>query len=109
MKVLIAVAVISSTVAFCTPAKAEGRLVENYSICMGGGGELPGEVVTEACTYLIDQGAVENEVTGYFYAMRALANTDRDQNCSDSRKVQQLLKDPKMTDMISEMIATNCG
>ncbi|MEZ5800846.1 MAG: hypothetical protein R3D29_10755, partial [Nitratireductor sp.] len=68
-----------------------------------------GEVVTDACTYLIDQGAGENEVTGYFYAMRALANTDRAQNCSDSRKVQQLLKDPKMTDMISEMIATNCG
>lgn len=109
MKIIIAIAAISSVVAFSAPAMAEDKLVENYSICMGGAGKLPGETVTAACTYLIDEAAVENEVTGYFYAMRALANTDRAQNCSDSRKVQELLKDPKLTDMIDNMISTNCG
>ncbi|MCB1456809.1 MAG: hypothetical protein KDJ51_11615 [Nitratireductor sp.] len=109
MKIIIAIAAISSVVAFTAPAMAEDKLVENYSICMGGAGKLPGETVTAACTYLIDEAAVENEVTGYFYAMRAIANSDRSQNCSDALKVKQLITDPKLTDTIEGLISTNCS
>ena len=109
MKIIIAIAAISSVVAFSAPAKAEDKLVENYSICMDGGGKVADEVVVAACTYLINEAAVENEVTGYFYAMRASANSDRSQNCSDALKVKQLITDPKLTDTIEGMISANCS
>ena len=66
-----------------------------------------GEIV-DACTRLIDAAQAENETVGFFYAMRAIANSNRDLNCSDGRKAKELVNDPSLTESIEIIISNNC-
>lgn len=88
------------------PAVAQNP--QDMDACMNGAGKIPNAQIVGACTRLIEAAAVENEVTGYFYAMRASANSDRQQNCADSRKVVELMTDAKLRGLGEQMVQNNC-
>ena len=100
-------AALFASLACVTPLSAQ-TLEESMNICMNGAGQVSNEEITTACTNLIDQAQAENETIGFFYAMRALANTDRERNCSDGLKAKELIKDPNLADPIEQIIANNC-
>jgi hypothetical protein len=91
-----------------TPATAYDGLKEDYATCTQGQGTVDNKLVVAACTRLINNAQVENETVGFFYALRASANTDRRSNCSDARKVLQLTKDPTFVSGAKTLIDANC-
>lgn len=91
-----------------TSAVAYDGLVVDYKTCTTGGGKVSNAKVVNACSRLIDNAKVKNETVGYFYALRAIANTDRALNCSDARTAAQLLNNPKLKEHTQTLIKTNC-
>lgn len=83
-------------------------LEENMNTCMNGAGQVSNEEITDACTSLIEEAQAENETVGFFYAMRALASSDRERNCQDGLKAKELISDPNLADPIEQIIAQNC-
>lgn len=97
---------VGAIVAFASVAHAYETLEADYKICTGGKAQRAD--VVSACTRLIDNSATENELVGFFYALRATANTDKAQNCRDAKKVMQLIKDPKLAESAKQLEANNC-
>ena len=89
------------------PASAQ-TLEENFNACINGAGEISNEEVVAACAYLIDNAQAENETVGFFYAMRAISNSDTDLNCSDGMKAKELVTDPDLAGPIDQIIENNC-
>ncbi|MCG6857413.1 MAG: hypothetical protein LJE67_05040 [Salaquimonas sp.] len=90
-------------------SSATAQELEDYiNACIGGAGELSNEEVVAACTYLIDNAQAENETVGYFYAMRAISNSDNELNCSDGMKAKELVTDPSLSGAIDQIIENNC-
>ena len=89
-------------------AHAQIDLEKEMNTCMAFSGEPTDSEVVDACTRLIDAAQAENETVGYFYAMRAIANSDAVLNCSDGKKAKELVDDPKLTSAIDQIINNNC-
>lgn len=90
------------------PAVAYDTLKEDYAACVQGGGKIASSEIVAACTRLIDNSAKENELVGYFYAMRMVNNGDKQQNCADARKVLKLVSDQTFVDGAKKIIKSNC-
>lgn len=88
------------------PASAYETLEQDFAICTQGQGSNP-EIV-EACTRLIDNSQVENEMVGMFYGLRASSNDDQAQNCSDAHKVLELTDDPNLVNAAQSLVEANC-
>jgi len=108
MRFLAFLAAMSIGLVASLPAFAYDTLEQDYAACTQGGGKLSsGEIVT-ACTRLIDNSAQENELVGYFYAMRMVNNSDKKQNCADAHKVLELVSDKTFVDGAKQTIDSNC-
>lgn len=107
MRVFVMTVTMLAGLACATPLSAQD-LEESFNTCINGVGEVSNEDITAACTFLIDEAQAENETVGFFYAMRALANTDRERNCRDGVKAKELVTDPNLADPIDQIIAQNC-
>jgi len=79
---------------------------KDFATCTEGKGG--NKAIVKACTNLIDNAASENELVGYFYAMRAAANDDKPSNCRDARKVLDLTANPAFVKGANAIIETNC-
>ncbi|ODA66423.1 hypothetical protein A7A08_02821 [Methyloligella halotolerans] len=88
------------------PAAAYDTLEQDFAICTQGQGSDP-EIV-DACTRLIDNAEVENEMVGMFYGLRASSNDDAAQNCSDANKVLELTDDPNLINAAQSLVEANC-
>ena len=92
---------------FTKPLFAQS-LEENFDNCINGAGKVANEVIVAACSSLIDEAQAENETVGFFYAMRAIASTDRERNCTDGLKAKELISDPKLAEPIEQILSGNC-
>lgn len=45
---------------------------------------------------------------GTFFALRAIANTDKARNCQDARQAKKLLDNPKLLELTNQLIKINC-
>jgi hypothetical protein len=90
------------------PALAYETLEADYKNCTSGAGKIPNGQIVSACTRLIDNAQAENELVGFFYALRASSNSDKAQNCSDARKAQTLIKAANLQENIQALIRNNC-
>lgn len=97
---------LGSFVAFS--AMAYDGLQADFQTCTQGQGQVSDAAVVAACTRLIDNAQTENETIGFFYAMRATANTDKASNCRDARKVLELTNNPTFVNGAKSLIQTNC-
>lgn len=91
-----------------TPSAAYDGLEKDVATCTQGAGKLANSAVVTACTRLIDNAQTENETVGFFYAMRATANDDRQSNCHDARKVLELIDDPAVVAGANQLVEANC-
>lgn len=89
-------------------AIAYDNLKEDYATCTTGAGKVDNKAVVSACTRLIDNANTENEVIGFFYAMRAIANDDKASNCRDAKKVLKLTDDPTFVNGAKQIMKSNC-
>lgn len=90
------------------PARAYEGQENDFAACIQGQGKVDNQTVVKACTRLIDNAAEENEMVGFFYAMRAVANDDKALNCSDAKKVLELTDDPTFVEGAKTIMKTNC-
>jgi hypothetical protein len=90
------------------PAAAYEGLQADYATCAQGRGKVANNQIVAACTRLIENAAQENELVGYFHALRAIASTDRARNCNDARIALKLLKDPKLVAHVQNLQKANC-
>jgi len=98
----------SMSVLAVTSARAYEGADKDFAACTQGQGKVSNEAVVEACTRLIDNAAKENEMVGFFYAMRATANDDKKSNCHDAHKVLELTDDPTFVNGAKTLIKVNC-
>jgi hypothetical protein len=89
-------------------ARAYEGADKDFAVCTQGQGKVSNEAVVKACTRLIDNAAKENELVGFFYAMRATANDDKKLNCDDAHKVLELTTDPTFVKGAKTLIEVNC-
>ena len=108
MKWLCLGVMIFGAAALVAPASAYDGLEGDFQECTQGGGNTPSDQVVAACSRLIDNAAEENEIVGFFYAIRASENNDRAQNCSDARRAAQLIQDPNLQANLQELQNINC-
>ena len=108
MKNLERLVIFSCCIFWSLSAVAQVSLEENMNICMGYAERSSNNEIVDACTSLIDAAQAENETIGYFYAMRAIANSNRNLNCSDGRKAKDLVTNPKLIGAIDKIISNNC-
>lgn len=97
-----------ASVAAASSSVAYNGMQADMAACMQGQGKVSKAVIVRGCSNLIDNAAKENEVVGYFYALRATANTDKRSNCRDARKALQLLKNPKLLQSVRMLEKNNC-
>ena len=107
MKKFVFVALCLFGVSASSSATAQ-ELEDYFNACINGSGKISNEEVVAACTYLIDNAQAENETVGFFYAMRAISNSDSELNCSDGMKAKELVTDPELADPINQIIENNC-
>lgn len=81
---------------------------KDFATCTQGSGKVSNKQIVKACTQLIDNAVKHNSLTGYFFALRAIANTDKASNCRDARKAMKLLDNPKLIQHSKELIKINC-
>lgn len=81
---------------------------KDFATCTQGSGKVSNKQIVKACTQLIDNAAKHNSLTGYFFALRAIANTDKASNCLDARQAMKLLDNPKLIQHTKELIKINC-
>jgi len=91
-----------------TSANAYDGLKEDFATCTQGGGKVPDTQIVKACTQLIDNAAKQNSLTGYFYALRAFANTDKASNCADARQAIKLLDKAELIKHAKNLEKINC-
>jgi len=90
------------------PALAYDGFEQDYTTCTQGSGKVSDAEIVQACSRLIDNAQAENETVGFFYALRATANTDKASNCRDAQKAIQLLKAPNVVNAAKQLAANNC-
>lgn len=81
---------------------------KDFATCTQGSGKVSNKQIVKACTQLIDNAVKHNSLTGYFFALRAIANTDKASNCRDARQAMKLLDNPKLIEHTKELIKINC-
>ncbi len=91
-----------------TQAIAYDGLKQDFATCTQGSGKVANTTIVKACTRLIDNAAKQNSLTGYFYALRAIANTDRASNCKDARQALKLLDNPDLIKHARTLEKMNC-
>ena len=90
------------------PARAYEGQEKDFSVCTQGQGKVDNASVVGACTRLIDNAAKENEMVGFFHALRAAANDDKASNCADAHKVLELTQDPTFVEGAKTLMKVNC-
>lgn len=90
------------------PAYSYDRLEADFATCTQGSGKVDNAAIVQACSRLIDNARAENETIGFFYALRASANTDKASNCRDAHKAVQLLKSPDVVESAKQLVKINC-
>lgn len=100
--------ILSLTLITSMPALAYDGMEKDFSTCTQGSGKVANTQIVKACTRLINNAAAENETVGFFYALRATANTDKKSNCRDARKAIKLLKDPGVVEAAKSLAKSNC-
>lgn len=91
-----------------SPVQAYNGMEADYQACTQGSGKVSNRRIVQACTRLIDNAARENELVGFFHALRASANTDRSQNCQDAKVAKRLLKGAKLQQQVTQLLNKNC-
>jgi hypothetical protein len=102
------IALFTACFALAHPAMSYQGLQADYATCTSGQGKVANSKVVQACSRLIKNAAKENSTIGFFYALRASANTDKRSNCRDAQKARQLIKDPKLQGSIDALHKKNC-
>ncbi len=108
MKLRVLCALVLMSAAAAAPVRAYDGQEKDFATCTQGQGKVDNSAVVAACTRLIDNAAKENELVGFFYAMRATANDDKASNCADAHKVLELTDDPTFVDGAKTLIKVNC-
>ena len=90
------------------PANAYEGLEQDYAACVQGSGKIANTKIVAACTRLIDNSAKKNALVGSFYALRAIANTDKASNCRDAREALKLLENPNLIKHAKTLEKINC-
>ena len=98
----------ATALALVSPAQAYDGLEKDYQICTTGSGKVDNKVIVGACTRLINNAQAKNEIVGFFHALRAVANTDRKQNCHDAKVALELLKGEDLKSNARALIKANC-
>ncbi len=91
-----------------SPANAYEGLEKDFQSCTQGSGKIPNTQIVQACTRLIDNAAKHNSLTGSFFALRAIANTDKASNCQDARQALKLLENPNLIKHAKTLEKINC-
>jgi hypothetical protein len=94
--------------ATAAPAFSYDGFEADFSTCTQGSGKVDNAAIVQACSRLIDNARAENETIGFFYALRASANTDKASNCRDAHKAVQLLKSPNVVESAKQLVKINC-
>ncbi len=108
MKIRLFLSVLSVCFLIFSPAKAYEGLEKDFASCTKGSGKIPNTQIVQACTRLINNAAKHNSLTGSFFALRAIANTDRASNCRDARQALKLLENPKLIKHAKTLEKMNC-
>ncbi len=111
MSSILCVSLLALTLSLTLPlssARAYDGLKEDFAACTQGSGKIANTQIVQACTRLIDNAAKQNSLTGYFFAMRAIANTDKDSNCRDARRAIRLLDNAKLINHAKTLEKMNC-
>jgi hypothetical protein len=90
------------------PALAYDGFEADFATCTQGSGKVSNAEIVQACSRLIDNARAENETVGFFYALRATANTDKASNCHDAHKALKLLKAPAVVESAKALAKSNC-
>ncbi len=97
-----------AAIALAAPAQAYKTFEQDYQICTAGSGKVDNKVIVAACTRLINNAQAQNEIVGFFHALRAVANTDRKLNCHDGKVALKLLQGEKLKANARALIKSNC-
>mgnify|MGYP005992463467 FL=1 len=108
MRVLLILSIFCFGVLATSQVQAYEGLEKDYATCTQGGGKVPNTQIVKACTQLIDNAAKHNSLTGTFFALRAIANTDKARNCQDAHQAKKLLENPKLLELTNQLIKINC-
>ena len=100
--------IISVVFLIISPAYAYEGLEKDFQNCTQGSGKIPNTQIVQACTRLIDNAAKHNSLTGSFFALRAIANTDKASNCRDARQALKLLENPNLIKHAKTLEKMNC-
>ena len=96
--------VVSSTAPDLARAQDDGYSFDDYlaeieeskmdeARCRNDNNDTQPEQRIDACTRLIEDAHVENDLVGTYYVNRAAANTNSAQSCADVRKGIQVIED----------------
>ncbi len=108
MRVLFVLSIFCFGVLISSNAQAYEGMEKDFATCTQGGSKVLNTQIVKACTQLIDNAAKYNSLTGYFFALRAIANTNKASNCSDARQAMKLLDNPKLIEHTKQLIKINC-
>jgi hypothetical protein len=108
MKLRVFCALVLVSAVTSAPACAYDGHEKDFATCTQGQGKVDNSAVVAACTRLINNSAKENEVVGFFHAMRATANDDKASNCADAHKVLKMTDDPTFVAGAKTLIKVNC-
>lgn len=109
MRVRLSLSILCVSVLALTSVNAYEGLQKDFATCTQGGGKVANTEIVKACTQLIDNAAKHNALTGSFYALRAIANTDKASNCRDARQALKLLDDPNLIKHAKTLENNNCN
>ncbi len=108
MRPRLSLSIVCVSVLSFTSANAYDGLEKDFETCTQGGGKVANTQIVKACTQLIDNAAKHNSLTGYFFALRAIANTDKASNCADARQALKLIDNPELIKHAKTLEKTNC-
>ena len=108
MRFILVISVFCFGVLGTTTVFAYEGMNKDFATCTQGSGKVPNTQIVEACTNLIDNAKKHNSLTGYFFALRAIANTDKASNCQDAQQAMKLLDNPKLIEHTKTLIKINC-
>ena len=91
-----------------SPAYAYEGLEKDFQSCTQGSGKIANTQIVQACSRLIANAAKHNSLTGSFFALRAIANTDKASNCRDARQALKLLENPNLIKHAKTLEKMNC-
>lgn len=98
----------ATALVLAAPAQAYDGFEQDYKVCTTGSGKVNNKAIVGACTRLINNAQAQNEIVGFFHALRAVANTDRKLNCYDAKVALKLLQGEKLKANARALIKSNC-